>query len=190
MVIIMVRTGLSLVSSLTVTAQMLIVAGGYDSRGRPVSSSEVYQYGLAGKQRWRTMADLPSARTASRGATLENSFYVFGGWERNGRKHLDDILVYNSSSNSFTMAGQLTTSRYNLAVTEVPWRAVAQYCATPTEQTTVLTKEQKEQNHICIMIEGLGGSCTTSDQTTDSGSGSGSGSGSDSGSGSGSVPTL
>ena len=165
---------------------MLIVAGGYDSRGRKVSSSEVYQYGQAG-QRWRTMADLPSARTGSRGATLENLFYVFGGWEGgSGRRHLDDILVYNSSTNSFTMAGQLTTSRYDLAVTEVPWQAVAQYCHTPTEQTPVLTKLQKEQNHTCIMIAGLGGSCTTSDQTTDSGSDSGSGSGS----GSGSVPTL
>ena len=115
---------------MTVT-QMLIVAGGLDSSGRLLASSEVYQY-PAGEV-WRAVADLPSPRWGASGASLAGLFYVVGGYD--GRGYLDDVVVYDNFTDTFTSAGQLTAPRYKHAVTEVPWRAVAHYCTAETNVT-------------------------------------------------------
>ena len=116
---------------------MLIVAGGKDSSGNRLASSEVYQF-PAGDV-WKYTSDLPSPRTSLRGVSLANTVYFSGGYDDNSGE-LDDVLVYDISRDTFSLAGDLTTARYNHAVTEVPWQAVAQYCSTtatpqPTDAT-------------------------------------------------------
>ena len=56
--------------------QVLLVAGGWDGYNR-LSSTEILVT-LAGG--WRTVGRLPSAVTALRGATLDNTVYMLGEW--------------------------------------------------------------------------------------------------------------
>ena len=113
---------------------MIMVTGGSDSSGTYLASSEVYQF-PAGDV-WQAAADLPSPRLAPRGASLTNRLYVLGGY---GDDFLDDVLIYDVSTDTFSLAGHLTTDRYRHAGTEVPWQAVAQYCSTTADQTSVPT---------------------------------------------------
>ena len=109
---------------------MIIVAGGQDSIGTVLSSTEVYQY--PGGEVWRAMADLPSPRTYLGGASLAGVFHILGGADR-VTGYLDDILVYDISTSTFSLAGHLTTAHHYHAVTEVPWQAVADYCNNTTD---------------------------------------------------------
>ena len=110
---------------------MLIVAGGSDSSGTFLSSSEVYQH--PGGEAWTAISDLPSPRLGHRGASLAGVIYLLGGHDGSDDGELEDILVYDISTNTFRPAGQLTTGRSDHAVTAVPWLAVAQYCNNTTD---------------------------------------------------------
>ena len=51
------------------------------------------------------MADLPSPRGGLSGLILANQFYVVGGKIPGQGGTLDDVLVYNISTDNFTNAG-------------------------------------------------------------------------------------
>ena len=105
------------------------MAGGSDSFGTFLSSSEVYQY--PGGEAWRAMADLPSPSSNLHGASLAGIFYLVVGDD--GHDDLDDILIYNIATGNFSLAGHLTNARAYHGVTAVPWQAVAHYWCNTTD---------------------------------------------------------
>ena len=111
---------------------MIIVAEGFNQSPERLSSTEVLEYPSG--RAWRAVADLPSPRSDLKGVTLANLFYLVGGYQYTDRfETLDDILVYNASSDTYATAGHLALERREHAVTKVPWRAVAEYCTTTTD---------------------------------------------------------
>jgi len=93
----------------------LLVTGGSDGSGVDgfLSSTEIYV-----ESAWSYIASLPSpARIGLSAATLDNSVFVFGGYDPT---QLDEILLYNPNTDSWTMAGKMSIPRAFHAVTVLP----------------------------------------------------------------------
>jgi hypothetical protein len=100
--------------------QMLIVTGGYEL----LSSTEVMEHPEGS---WREAGPLPSARYALRGASLASVFHVSGGDD--GSNYLDEILVWDAVSETWSLAGHLATARFHHGITEVSLGALGGLCA-------------------------------------------------------------
>jgi hypothetical protein len=99
----------------------MIVTGGWNKQ--PLSSTEVMEHpeGL-----WREAGPLPSARSSLRGASLASVFHVSGGYDVD---YLDEILAWDSISETWSLAGHLATARYYHGITEVSPAIMEGLCA-------------------------------------------------------------
>lgn len=107
------------------------MAGGWG--GHELDSTEVMDYGKAGGWGgvWREVGLLPSPRDSLRGATLAGIFHVTGGFGPFIKPEaMDEILAWDSVSETWAVAGQLSQARHRHAVTEVPLDALANFCST------------------------------------------------------------
>jgi len=83
----------------------LLVTGGKkkDNSNRFLSTTEILV-----DSTWSYVSSLPSPRTATAAATVDNVVYVFGGLYDNGtRYYFDEILSYNSNTNKWEDVGQM-----------------------------------------------------------------------------------
>ena len=79
-----------------------------------------------GASSWREAGLLPSAREGLRAARVGDLLHVTGGGY--GPSDVDEILTWDSVSESWAVAGHLETARHSHAVTQVALALVAGYC--------------------------------------------------------------
>ena len=114
---------------------MLLVTGGtfrhpWSSDTDWLDTTEVFPYSSypGGADSWRAASRLPTGRTDLRAAKLGQLLLVSGGVDMEAEGNLDEILAWDSVSETWSVAGRITTGRYAHGVTEVPLAVVADYC--------------------------------------------------------------
>ena len=105
------------------TFQILLVTGGEGRGLRNLDTTEVFPYTGPNAGRWREAGLLPSHRTGLRAAKIGNLLHV------TDTKFLDEILTWDSASESWSVAGHMKTARSRHAVTEVSLAVMAHYCS-------------------------------------------------------------
>ena len=104
---------------------MLLVTGGaYDDY---LATTEVLPNTGPGADGWREAGLLPSPRSGLTAARVGEALLVTGGHD--AFSHMNDILTWDSSSESWSLAGRLDTARFYHGVTEVPLQVVADFCS-------------------------------------------------------------
>ena len=89
--------------------------------------TEVFPYTGPGAGSWREAGLLPSPRYALRAAKVRDLLLVTGGTDDSSG--MDEILTWDSVSESWSVAGHLKTARWAHGVTEVSLAVVADYCS-------------------------------------------------------------
>ena len=110
----------------SLTLQILLVTGGF-SNG-PLDTTEVFPYTGPGAGSWREAGRLPSPREGLRAAKVGDLLHVTGGYDPDSGD-MDEILAWDSVSDTWSVAGHMETGRENHGVTEVSLAVVADYCS-------------------------------------------------------------
>ena len=87
----------------------------------------MFPYTGPGAGSWREAGLLPSPRNNLRAAKISDLLHVLGGYD--GSSYMEEILTWDSVSESWSVAGHMKAARDYLAVTEVSLAGVARYCA-------------------------------------------------------------
>ena len=87
----------------------------------------MFPYTGPGAGSWREAGLLPSFRYSLRAAKVGDLLHVTGGYDAYG--DLDEILTWDSVSESWSVAGHLKTARESHGVTEGSLAVVADYCS-------------------------------------------------------------
>ena len=101
---------------------MLLVTGGTNYNGlqwTTTDTTEVFPYTGPDAGSWRVAGLLPSPRAGLRAARLADLVHV------NDR---DEMLAWDSVSETWTVVGHTTTARSGHGVTEVSLAVMDQYC--------------------------------------------------------------
>merc|ERR1712154_574205 len=103
--------------------RVVLVTGGFyrGSKTRNLDSTEL----MVDFKAWRPAANLPSARSALRAASLDNKVFLFGG-EDSSWSSLNSILFYDTTRDTWQPAGNMTVPRAYHAVAVFP--DVSQLC--------------------------------------------------------------
>ena len=109
----------------SLTLQILLVTGGF-SNG-PLDTTEVFPYTGPGAGSWREAGRLPSPREGLRAAKVGDLLLVSGGGDPS--INTDEILSWDSVSETWSVAGHMKTARDLHGVTEVSLAVVADYCS-------------------------------------------------------------
>ena len=114
------------------------MTGGWDGNNL-IASTEVLSSASGG---WKSVGELPSARSGLRGITLankifvsgylspetsENKLYILGGINECGNEFAD-ILQFNPTSNQWEEAGQMKKGREGHAVSLIPLDEALKLC--------------------------------------------------------------
>ena len=106
--------------------QVLLVTGG--SHGGSRDTTELLPYTGLGGGSWRTAGRLPSARAGLRAAQLGDLLHVTGGYA-DDLGDMEEVLVWDSVSESWAVAGHLGAGSAYHGLTEVSPAVVADYCS-------------------------------------------------------------
>ena len=109
------------------TFQVLLATGGI-SYGHYQATTEVFPYTGPRAGSWRQAGLLPSPRAGLRAARLGELLHVTGG-SGDGSSDMEEILTWDSVSESWSVAGHMKTARFYHGVTQVSLAAVAGYCS-------------------------------------------------------------
>ena len=107
---------------------MLLVTGGIDSDDHWQDKTDVFDYTIPHAGIWRTAGRLPSPRYGLRAAMVGDLLHVTGGYDPDSGD-MDEILAWDSVSETWSVAGHMETGRENHGVTEVSLAVVADYCS-------------------------------------------------------------
>jgi hypothetical protein len=108
--------------------KMLIVTGGATASGERKSSTEVSNHSLGGS--WHLAGELPSARSFLAGGSIDNVFYVTGGYQAAGERSevLDEILAWEADTETWGLAGRSLGGRWGHALATVRYRDIEAHC--------------------------------------------------------------
>lgn len=95
---------------------VLIVTGGSNAVEADLDSTEIMESGGV----WEMNARLPFPLTGLSGATVDNTFFIFGGETSAIFRHRKTIYRYNVTGQAWERAGQMTKRRGFTAVTVLP----------------------------------------------------------------------
>merc|ERR1712227_956444 len=91
-----------------------LVTGGYTGSNYLLSTEIL----TSGENSWRQVGDLPTVPIKGlRGVSFNNNIIMTGGF---GGGNLDHVLSYNTTSQSWTLVGNMRSSRYYHAASVVP----------------------------------------------------------------------
>ena len=108
--------------------QVLLVTGGYTPNYQ-LDTTEVLPLTGPGAGAWREVGRLPSPRYNPRAAKIGNFLYVTGGIGLDYKDlPIDEILIWDSVSESWTVVGHTKTASNEFQVAVVPAAVVAKYC--------------------------------------------------------------
>jgi len=99
-----------------------LVTGGSDNENNFLASTEILSDPSGS---WKTVAELPSSRTRLAGVSLANKIFVIGG---NDGSNIDDILVYDPSSDKWLKIGKTQSKRHESAVSLLPLAKAKKLC--------------------------------------------------------------
>ena len=105
---------------------MLLVTGGF-SFPYYLDTTEVFPFTGLGAGSWREAGLLPSPRGALRAARVGDLLHVTGGYDTSS--DMDEILTWDSVSESWSVAGHMKTARSFQGVTELSLAVVTDYCS-------------------------------------------------------------
>ena len=107
---------------------MLLVTGGINSDNQWQDKTDVFDYTIPHAGSWRAGGRLPSPRYGLRAAMVGDLLHVSGGYDPDSGD-MDEILAWDSVSETWSVAGHMKTGRENHSVTEVSLAVVADYCS-------------------------------------------------------------
>jgi len=109
----------------------LLVTGGVSKRKTLLSSTELL-VGLGNARAWRKIQKpLPSARYGLRGANIDNKIFMTGGsTSARTREFQDDILQFNSDTETWELVGKMLEPRWLHAVDSIDYN-ISAICKTP-----------------------------------------------------------
>merc|ERR1711962_354143 len=106
--------------------QRLIVAGGSDTNGDDLRTTEVMDLTDGGT--WRKSNKLPERRYAGKGANLAGKFHITGGWVEDVNGESNDVLAWEPVTESWELVGHLINARSDHGVAEVDIELVELLC--------------------------------------------------------------
>ena len=109
------------------TLQVLLVTGGLYSSDQ-LSTTELFPLTGPSTGSWREAGLLPSPRAGLRAAKVGELLHVTGGYN-DVSGDMEEILTWDSVSESWSVAGHMETARRYHGVTEVSLAVVADYCS-------------------------------------------------------------
>ena len=115
-----------LLSSIALHIQVLLGTGGFN--GDLLGSTELFPYSGSNAGSWHEAGLLPSPRTGLSAGKVGDLLHVTGGRNDDSR-YMEEILTWDSVSESWSVAGHMKTARFDHGVTEVSLAVVAGYCS-------------------------------------------------------------
>ena len=103
-----------------------MVSGGI-SGPDALSTTELFPYNSPDASSWRDAGLLPSGRFGIRAAKVRDLLYVTGGLSESG--YMDEVLVWDTASESWSVVDHMKTTRGHHSVTEVSLAVVVDYCS-------------------------------------------------------------
>ena len=88
----------------------------------------MFPYTGPGEGSWREAGLLPSPRAGLRAANIGDLLHVTGGYNA-ASGDMDEILTWDSVSESWSVVGHMKTAKHKHGVTEVTLAVVADYCS-------------------------------------------------------------
>merc|ERR1712227_42609 len=98
------------------------VTGGYSGYGNLVSTEIL----TSDENPWRQVGDLPTVPIDGlRGVSFNNNIIMTGGY---GSSFHDYVVSYGTTDESWTLVGNMRSSRSNHAASVVPMDKIVEYC--------------------------------------------------------------
>merc|ERR1711953_804024 len=107
--------------------QRLIVAGGSDTNGDDLRTTEVMD--LVDGGTWRKSGKLPERCYAGKGANLAGKFHITGGWLENLYGETSQVLAWDPIAESWEIVGNLINARSDHSVAEVDLAILGNLCS-------------------------------------------------------------
>jgi len=104
-----------------------LVTGGYSTGSNRLVSTEIF---TSDENSWRQVGDLPTVPiNGLRGVSFNNNIIMTGGHDYDGHNnYYDYVLSYNTTSQSWTLVGNMRSSRGFHAASVVPMDQIVDYC--------------------------------------------------------------
>ena len=94
-----------------------------------LDTTELFPLTGPGAGSWREAGLLPSPRYGLRAAKVGELLHVTGGYNADSFSDMEEILTWDSVSESWSVVGHMETARWSHGVTEVSLAVVADYCS-------------------------------------------------------------